>query len=72
MPSYISPGYLTTDSPEGFQEITVIVFTRHGNEWICALREADTCMARGRGACMEFALTSAVNARNDALRDAGA
>lgn len=70
MPSYISPDYLTTNSPMAFQEITAIVFNRHGDEWLCALRMADTCVARDRGLSMEFALTSAIDARNDALRDA--
>jgi hypothetical protein len=69
MPSYISPSHLTTNSPMAAQEITGIMFNRHGDEWLCDLYAAETRIAGGRGSCMEFALTSAINARNDALRD---
>lgn len=67
MPSYISPDHLMTDAPKAAQEIAHIAFYRDGEEWLCSLYSPETYIASGRGACMEFALTSALNARNDDL-----
>ncbi len=70
MSSYISPSHLTTNAPRAAQEIDHIAFIRHGNEWVCDLYAAQEHVASGDGSCMEFALTSAINARNDALSNA--
>jgi hypothetical protein len=70
MTDYISPNHLVTNSTMAFKEITSVVFNRHGEEWLCDLYEAGTHVASGRDGCMEFALTSAVYARNAALSNA--